>query len=180
MAILSYNLNNGFLSQTDVTTVDGYYDALEQLLSLDTGLSNDDRQRLPKLHRDNLLFVQNAIEAVQDKPELLPGFITQPEFETNFAYYNQIRDIETKHFEIAERLRDTRIAIGAKCYDVGRAVYSIGKQAADMGVPGVKFHVDRMGERFTAQGNYPTGTPAENPADVEPTATGSGEPSSQV
>lgn len=164
MAILSFNLNNGQLSQADLTTVESYYDALDQLLNLETGLSSEDRMRLTKLHRDNLLFVQNAIEAVQDKPMLLPGFITQQEFEENFEYYNQIRDIETRHFEFAERLRDTRIAMGAKCFGVGRAVYAIGKQAADMGVPGVKFHVDRMGERFMNQGP----NQEENPADEDP------------
>ena len=51
MAILSYNLHNGVLSQGDEQIVDSYYAGLEQVLNLETGLSPEDRMRMVKLSR---------------------------------------------------------------------------------------------------------------------------------
>lgn len=155
------------LGQADEADLKNHLDTVKKKLGFAVGLSLEERQNLSTISRGNKLFVEDIADAVEAHPALLPGYISQGDWEAAWNLYNQMEELEMSAKDLTQRLRHTKIMAGALLYKDARSVYQNLQEAYHRGMPGVEPYFHRTTKRFEGQrlnGLTPT-TPDANMED---------------
>ena len=143
-----------------------FYDALEQILQLREGLNQRETNRLMRLRKDNLLFVHDSLDAIDQLPELCPRFLDPKKVQDEGKLFDQLRFLEQIHNQTAAALKDLRLKLGDKCYRNGLLIYNSVQSAANSGYPKARPIYKQMRSRFHAK-NQVNGNQDVEPQDED-------------
>jgi len=180
-------MSNLFHNRLSVTISDGDMQALrssiydmESLLPFTVGLTETERKNLPKINRENKLFVDDAVVALRENGHLAPAYVDAGEIEKDITLFEQLSELEQLLLRVLNRLSHTRTLAGSEAYQGCLSFYRGVKDAAALGFPGAESVADRLGRRFKLRRNTGPVTQAEDastgadapssPTDTLPTA----------
>jgi len=121
--------------------------AIESNLPFLITLTDDERKALFKAGPKRLSFVQNALTASQDNPDILPKSFDAAEFESDVELFAALTEINTIVAQVASKIDDTRLAAGSEAMNEASDVYNYVK-AAVKNTPGLKPVADQLGQLF--------------------------------
>jgi len=139
------------LTTTQVQMIQSYYQGLEQILRFEKGLTLLERRRMMRPTRENLHFVKDSIDAIDQIPELCPGFLDIAEVEAEAQLFQQLRYLEQVHNQVGDALKDLRLIKGNKAFSNARLIYRSVQSAAENGYPKARPIYTQMRRRFAAQ-----------------------------
>lgn len=134
---------------------------IESKLPFLLGLTADERKVLPKINRQNKLFVDETIQACADNGAILPAFIKVDEMRKDFDLFVDLGDIALPLSQLYEKVRDTQMLAGSESFSTSLAVYKMFQLAAASGMPGMDTVADKLAERFSGQGTPSEEQPVE-------------------
>lgn len=135
------------VSDADVQAIKAAVATIQQKLPFLIALTPDERKSLPKAGPNSLSFVENALQAAQNNPTILPGSFDATEFASDVDLFAVLTDLNTGVAQLASELDDTRLAVGSEAMGKARQVYDYVK-AAVKNTPGLKPVADQLAERF--------------------------------
>ena len=135
------------VSDKDVQAIKDAVALIEQKLPFLINLTPDDRKGIFKAGPNSLSFVQNALQAAQNNPDIFPKSFDVTEFESDVNLFAVLTDINTVVSQLASEIDDTRLAVGGEAMSEATDVYNYVKAAAKK-TPGLKPVADQLGERF--------------------------------
>jgi len=144
---MPYQNINAILSPEDIKTIKAAIDTIGQKLPFLVNLTPKERKSLFKAGPDSVSFLQNALNAAQDHPGILPTNFSIPEFKNDVDLFTVMTDIGTVIASLASEVDDTRIAVGGEAMQEASQVYTYVKAAAKT-TPGLKPVAEQLGERF--------------------------------
>lgn len=153
-------------------TIDNFFDGLEQILNFGEALRPNERREIVKLVRQNLIFVREAMEAIDEVPEILPTYVSGQDINNRFQLHEQLRMLEDKTGAFYEKVRDLRYVVGRQVYEDGLMIYGGAKFASQNRVPKATYYYNRLRRRFMNQG----GNQGQNSTDPNPTDPNSADP----
>lgn len=136
------------LTDSELQDLRTYLEGIQNILLNNRGLTNAERRRMMRLSRENLLFVEDAVDAIEQLPELCPGLIKPENVKNSFALFGQLRFFEQIMTQITDALKDRRLDTGNKCFQDGLMIYQVTKMAAKGGYPKAKPIFQQMRKRF--------------------------------
>jgi len=136
---------------------------IQQKLPFLINLTTDERKGTFKTGPNSLSFVQNALQAAQNNPDIFPKSFDVAEFGSDVNLFAVLTELNTLVAQLASELDDTRLAVGGEAMKEATQVYNYVKTAA-ANTPGLKPVADQLGQRFQKAGN---GQPAPAPAAVK-------------
>ena len=77
-------------------------------------LTEGERKALFKAGPKRLSFVENALTAAQDNPDILPKSFDTAEFESDVELFAALTEINTLMAQLASKIDDTRMAVGSE------------------------------------------------------------------
>lgn len=140
------------LTPTQMQTIQSFYDGLKDEVGLDQGLSPREVRRLMRLSRENLFFVDDSIDAIEQLPEMCPRYLNPDQAIAEAKLYHQVRYLEQLHQQIGRALHDQLLSMGNKCYQNGILIYRSTKTAAKAGYPGAAPIYKQLKKRFARNG----------------------------
>lgn len=156
------------LTTTQLQMVESYYNGLEQIFKFEKGLTLVERRRMMRPTRENLHFVKDSIDAIDQIPELCPGFLDLTEVEAEASLFHQLRYLEQVHNQVGDALKDLRLIKGNQAFTNARLIYRSVKSAAESGYPKARPIYAQMRRRFENQiGNLPGQGEESEPVEVE-------------
>lgn len=161
MANILNNRVSATLVPEQITDVKNAFQVVREKMSFLVGLTNDERQTLPKMSVVNRGFTDAAIAAISNNPEMFPNYLNVDELRKDLQLYDQLDELLKISFQITELIRDTQILAGSEAYATALTGYKLSAAAATGGIPGAKSVYDALKKRFEGQGNFSTGTPEE-------------------
>ena len=167
MSNLFVNRLSADISDADMARITAGVADAQQTMPFLIGLTESERRHLPKIRRSNRLFVEEAIQALDENQTWLPGYVNPLEIRKDYALYNKLRKVEMIVGQFYEKIIHTRILAGSEAYQGSLMFYRMAKEAAASGVPGAQMVVDMLSERF----EYLRGenaTVEESPLDENP------------
>lgn len=120
---------------------------IESNLTFLISLTDDERKKLFKAGPKRLSFVQNALTAAQDNPDILPKSFDAAEFESDVELFAALTEISTLVEQLFSQIDDTRMAVGSEAMDEASDVYNYVKAAVKK-TPGLKPVADQLGQLF--------------------------------
>lgn len=117
------------------------------------GLTNDERQSLPKMSKVNRGFTDDALNAIANNSSMFPAYLNVSELRKDLQLYDQLDELVTLANQICELLRDTQMLAGSEAYATALTGYKLVAAAATGGVPGAKTIHETLKKRFEGQGN---------------------------
>lgn len=135
------------LSAADIQAITDALGVIEAKLPFLLKLSVDERRAIFKAGPDSVSFLQNALAAVQTKPEIFPNTFNQAAFAKDVELFAALTGIATRVDSVASAVDDTRLAVGGEAMQAGIQVYEY-VRAAEKTQPGLKPLADQLGERF--------------------------------
>jgi hypothetical protein len=121
--------------------------AIETNLPFLITLTDVERKALFKAGPKRLSFVENALTAAQDNPDILPKSFDAAGFAMHVALFGKLTEINTLVAQLASKLDDTRMTAGSNSMDDASDVYNY-VQAAVKKTPGLKPVADQLGQLF--------------------------------
>ena len=170
MSNLFVNRLSAVLTDADMARITASVADAAQTMPWLIGLTDAERKTLPKIRRNNRLFVEEAVQALEENQTWMPGYVNPLEIRKDYALYNQLRKVEMIVGQLYERIVHTRILAGSESYQGSLLFYRMAKQAAASGVPGAQIIVDMLSERF--EGQRSAGTSPEPMEDADSLPTG--------
>jgi|GEM_PF-1777668 len=142
------------LSTTQVQAVKNFYAGLSQVFEFHKGLTLVERRRMMRPTRQNLLLVQDSLDAIAQIPELCPSYLDQASVEDTSELFHQLRYLEQVHKQVGDALKDLRLMVGDDAFRNARLIYNSVKTAAEAGYPKARPIYQQMNMRFaTARAN---------------------------
>nr|VFJ66852.1 MAG: hypothetical protein BECKFW1821C_GA0114237_101084 [Candidatus Kentron sp. FW] len=114
-------------------------------------LTVQERKSIAKAGLDSVSFIQNALAAAEDHPDILPKSSSTPEFKNDVELFTQLTELGALIDSLASQVDDTRLAVGGEAMREGTQVYDYVKTAAKT-TPGLKPIADQLAERFKKAG----------------------------
>ena len=149
------NRVNAALTNTDFNTLKAAIVALDTAVSaFAVGLSNAEREALPKINVADRAFVQDAISLMgtADATSFIPPYLQPADAQVDLALFDQMDLLFALLSPILQKIVDTRILSGSEGYSTALTFYKLAKAAADAGIPGAKAIADQLRQRFAGQG----------------------------
>ena len=144
-------LENRVSAELTEETLDEIRDLLNQLdskMNFLVGLTPTERMRYPKMDKDNKLFVQDALTAIEGDNSFLPAYIQPEEMEIDLQLFEQLGKVLLPVTQLYEKVRDTQILVGSEAYSTALLVYNMAKTASRAGLPGAGTIYNKLKERF--------------------------------
>ena len=135
------------LSATDLQAIKDAFATILQKLPFLINLTVDERKATFKAGPNSLSFLQNALTAAQNHPEVFPASFSTPGFQRDVDLFAALTELNTLASSVASQIDDTRLAVGGEAMEEARQVYKYIKAAAET-TPGLKPIADQLGERF--------------------------------
>lgn len=166
MNSLSFTPSQTGLTDSQMQTIKSFYEGLEQILLFEKGLSDREMKRLMRLSRENLLFVDDSLDAIDQVPELCTRFLDPFKVNQDIDYFHQLRYLEQLHEATGSALKDMRLILGDKCFRNGLMIYHSVKSASNGGYPKARPIYEQMRKRF--DGAPPVRSSEEEESNEEP------------
>lgn len=144
---MPYQNIDATLSPEDIQAIKAAVGTIVQKLPFLVNLTPQERKSLFKAGPDSISFLQNAMNAAEDHPDILPRSFSTPAFKNDVELFTAMTDIGTVIASLASEVDDTRIAVGGEAMQEASQVYTYVKAAAKT-TPGLKPVAEQLGERF--------------------------------
>ena len=164
-------MSNLTLNRIDTTFTDAEFNNIKDAIrNIDSSLggktrslTKEERKKLPKINKDNLLFVQDAALAADNARDLLPAYFSSEAMRTDTQYHLQLKELSLLLAQLQEKISDTMMLAGSEAYTSALTVYRMLQAAAKGGVSGAEPLATKLAERFKQASNAPEeDTPAQN------------------
>lgn len=157
---MPYQNISATVSDATVQAVKDAVATIQQKLPFLVNLTPDERKGLFKAGPNSLSFVQNALQAAQNNPDIFPKSFDTSEFASDVNLFAVLTDLNTLVAQLASEIDDTRLAVGGESMKEATQVYNYVK-AAVATTPGLKPVADQLGQRFQkASAAQPAPAPA--------------------
>ena len=164
------NITNNRISQelndTIIQKINDAINVIQDNLPFLIGLTKVERRTLPKINRQNKLFVDDTLKVMKNNQHLVPPYISFQEINRDFTLYKQLDEIGLKLAQLAEKTSDTQMLAGSEAYSAALMFYKMAQLAAQAGVAGADTVYDTLKERFKGQGPS-SSTTSNNNASTE-------------
>jgi len=164
MANENNNRISATLTQQDIDDIKHHVQQIESKLPFLVGLTTAERQRLPKIHRSNKIFVDDALRTAEENQSVIPDYVDIAELRKDLELYESLSKVLLPIQQLTEKLRDTQILAGSESYTSALVIYNMFQMAAKMGLPGMDTVVAQLAERFQMTASSST-KEEENTAD---------------
>ena len=144
---MSYQNLSATVSAADLQAIRDALATIQVKLPFLVNLTPAERKALFKTGPNSLSFVQNALTAAQNNPDIFPRSFNVAEFASDVNLYAVLADLSTSLAQLASSVDDTRMAVGGEAMKQATQVYNYVKTAAAT-TPGLKPVADQLGERF--------------------------------
>jgi len=131
----------------DLQAVKDAIATIQQKLPFLVNLTADERKAIYKTGPNSLSFVQNALQAALNNPDIFPKSFDVIEFGSDVNLFAVLTELNTLAEQAASKLDDTRLAVGGEAMKEATQVYNYVKTAA-ANTPGLKPVADQLGQRF--------------------------------
>jgi len=138
---------NVAVSAADVQAIKDAFALILNKLPFLVNLTSAERKASFKAGPDSSSFVQNALTAAQDNPNILPANFSTPEFKNDVDLLAVLTEFNTMAASVASQIDDTRMAVGSEAMQQASQVYTYVKTASKV-TPGLKPVAEQLGERF--------------------------------
>lgn len=153
MTNITDNKLNLTMPEVDIVKINDALVTLNEAMPFLIGLTKIQRQTLPKINRQNKLFVDEAIQSMKNNRHLVPNYINFEELEKDFILYKQLNDINLSLRQLSEKVNDTQMLAGSEAYSMALMFYRMSQIAAQAGIPGADTVYDTLKARFAGQGS---------------------------
>nr|VFJ53892.1 MAG: hypothetical protein BECKFW1821B_GA0114236_101623 [Candidatus Kentron sp. FW] len=150
---MPYQNIDASLSPEDIKAIKAAFQTIQEKLPFLVNLTPKERRSLFKTGVDSVSFIENALNAAQDHPDILPATFKTEELKSDVALFSVLTDIGTIAASVASEIDDTRLAVGSEAMEKGTQVYNYVKTAAKT-TPGLKPVADQLGQRFKKAGRH--------------------------
>jgi len=160
---MPYQNISATVADADVQAIKSAIATIQQKLPFLVNLTPDERKSIFKTGPNSLSFVQNALQAAQNNPDIFPKSFDVAEFSSDVDLFAVLTDLGTSVEQLASEIDDTRLAVGGEAMKEATQVYNYVKTAATT-TPGLKPIADQLGQRFqkaSAAQPAPAATPAK-------------------
>nr|VFJ77562.1 MAG: hypothetical protein BECKFW1821C_GA0114237_11298 [Candidatus Kentron sp. FW] len=144
---MPYQNIDAALSPADIKAIKNAVETILQKLPFLVSLTAQERKSLFKAGPDSISFLQNAMNAAEDHPGILPASFSIPAFKNDVELFTALTDVNTVIASLASEVDDTRLAVGSEAMQEASQVYTYVKAAAKT-TPGLKPVAEQLGERF--------------------------------
>jgi hypothetical protein len=144
---MPYQNISATVSAANVQAIKDAVATIQQKLPFLINLTADERKGIFKTGPNSLSFVQNALQAALNNPDIFPKSFDVVEFGSDVNLFTVLADINTVLSQLASSVDDTRLAVGGEAMKEATQAYNYVKAAAAM-TPGLKPVADQLGERF--------------------------------
>ncbi|TCZ71782.1 hypothetical protein [Flaviaesturariibacter aridisoli] len=149
MSNLTANRVNHTFTQTEIDEIKQHFTAINRIMGPKLiGLTKDERRKLPKMYKANLMFMQDAQLVAEHNPDLFPAYFNADAMRTDEQLHLQMKEIGMLTGQLHEKVMDTGLLAGSEAYVSALAVYRMAQAAAKAGVAGAKALADKLAERF--------------------------------
>jgi hypothetical protein len=131
------DINTAVLAAADVAAIKASLAAAEAKMPFIQNLTKKDRKGLRKIGPERLSFVENALQAAQNNPTILPGTFDTTKFAGHVGLFQNMTDVNTVTAQLASKTDDTRMDVGALAMSEASDVYNYIKTASKK-TPGLK------------------------------------------
>jgi hypothetical protein len=156
---MPYQNISATVSNANVQAIKAAVATIQQALPFLISLTQDERKKLFKTGPNSLSFVQNALTAAENNPDIFPKSFDADEFSSDVDLFAVMTQIGTLVSQLASEIDDTRMAVGSEAMNEATQVYNYVKAAAK-NTPGLKPLADQLGERFQKASAKPAAKPA--------------------
>jgi hypothetical protein len=147
------------LLDADKTAVLAAITTIRTKLTFLLSLTPAERQGLPTIKEGNRSFHEKCAAYMASRPDLIPSFVSQPEFTKDKATFAQLLEISQALGPLAQDLEDTLARVGHELIMPEFAYYQNVQNAAKAGVPGAKAIHDDLKTRFPGHRKTTPATP---------------------
>ena len=144
---MPYQNISASVSDANVQAIKDAVASIQQKLPFLISLTPDERKGIFKTGPNSLSFVQNALTAAENNPDILPKSFDVDEFTSDVDLFGVLTDLNTVVSQLASEIDDTRLAVGGEAMQEATQVYNYVK-AAVKNAPGLKPVADQLGQRF--------------------------------
>jgi hypothetical protein len=155
---MSYSNISASLSQQDVTDIKAAIKTIETKLPFLVVLTPDEKNSLFKLGSKSVDFVDGALNASKNFPDIFPKNFNPDEFEKDALLFKTLSDITQPLASLSQKLDDTFTAVGSEALGEALQVYSYVQTAAPV-TPGLKPIAEQLQERFKRQSGKKAAVP---------------------
>lgn len=145
---MSYQNISATVSSADLQAVKTAITTIQQKLPFLINLTAEERKGIYKAGPNSLSFVQNALQAAQNNPDIFPKSFSVTEFASDVNLFTVLTELNTLLAQLASSVDDTRMAVGGEAMKEATQTYNYVKAAAES-TPGLKPVADQLGERFS-------------------------------
>ncbi len=148
---MAYSNISEILNPQDVIDVKAAIKTIETKLPFLVVLTSDEKGGLFKLGSKSVDFVDGALNASKNFPDIFPKNFNASEFEKDALLFKALADIAQPLASLSQKLDDTFTAVGSEAMSEALQVYSYVQTAAPV-TPGLQPIADQLSERFKRQG----------------------------
>ncbi|MBD2104492.1 hypothetical protein [Leptolyngbya sp. FACHB-261] len=143
------NLDNVSFSASDQKAVLEGIDIILQKLSFLLNLSKEEQRNLPKVGDKSRIFIQQAMEVVNQNVEFLPRSFDVENMRREVSLYEGLYPILLSIARLHELVEDTYKVAGCEAYNSARVVYSSAKTNLGAGNAAIVSELKRRYARKT-------------------------------
>jgi hypothetical protein len=148
---MPYQNISATVSDATIQSIKDAVASIQQKLPFLISLTPDERKAIFKTGPNSLSFVENALQAAENNPDIFPKSFDADEFESDVNLFAALTDINTVVAQLASEIDDTRMAVGGEAMQEATEVYNYVKAAVKKS-PGLKPVADQLGARFQKAG----------------------------
>jgi hypothetical protein len=134
---------------------------IESSLAFTVNLTPKDIKKLFLLGNKSLAFVEATSRYAKENPKLFPAYIDSEEFKMNLKLFKQLQAIGEIVTPLAEKVYDTKRAVGSAAFAKARSFYKSVRDASLSGIAGCDSIADDLSRRF-AQSRKPSNNEEDN------------------
>ncbi len=98
-------------------------------------------------------FVDKSLQYAEKHAELVPAFVSVPEFKIDRQAVAVLKDLLQDARQICDTLDDTTMLAGSEAYVAALAIYNSVKMGTRMNVPAARPVYEDLKKRFETQGS---------------------------
>ncbi len=122
---MSQNLVSLVLSNEQLAQAEQAVTTLEQALAGLVSLSIGERRRLPKMGQKSEVFCRQTLRVLAQNPQIVPPGLGLAEAQADLLALDQLAPLLGRQQRLAERGRDTEMALGADVMDAALEGYAL-------------------------------------------------------
>ena len=144
---MPYQNIDAVLAPDDVQAIKDSLNDILSRLPFVINLTEDERKQITKTGEGSVAFVQDALTGLQANPTVFPAALNAASFKKDVDLFTVLSELTPLVESLAEKLDDTRMAVGGEAMQSANQVYAYAKTAQKT-TPGMKPLVDKLAARY--------------------------------